>query len=141
MALIDYELGCFAPPAFDIALHFGEWPGYELDYTSIPSQSLRWGFICEYIESYLENISPEKPAELREIADRNVYVNQLVGQVDAMRGLPGLWWALAVQAHNPPDDGVKEFGRRRLDEYWSVHRTSRNVTEKAAERESKWWAE
>ena len=45
--LTDYEYSVSCNVAFDIALHFGEWAGFEYDYTKVPSPQLREAFFRE----------------------------------------------------------------------------------------------
>ncbi|KAI9704506.1 MAG: hypothetical protein M1820_005580 [Bogoriella megaspora] len=144
-ALIDYELSCFAPPAFDLALHFSEWPGFELDYSFLPSQNTRRAFIRAYVESYLEHASVARKTRVE--ADFNsvdLCVEFLMKQVDRLRGLPGLWWALGIQAHDPDDEKVKEFGKGRLEEWWGIEGgkcEGDRSSLKIREREDRWWKE
>ena len=74
--------------AFDIANHFSEWGGFECDYSLLPTQSVRQEFIRSYLQSYHVHRQNEKyPAKVT-----NEEVEELVKEVDAFRGLPGLYW-------------------------------------------------
>lgn len=84
VSFIDYEYAVAAPAAYDLANHFAEWAGYDLDYARIPTQSVRRGFIQEYIKSYCHHTGLED--------DQEELVEKLYNDVDRFRGIPGFSW-------------------------------------------------
>lgn len=88
VSFIDYEYATPAPAAFDLANHFAEWAGYDLDYSRLPSKSVRRGFITEYVKSYCHH------AGLHD-ANQEEMVDKLYNDVDRFRGIPGFTWCVA----------------------------------------------
>jgi ethanolamine kinase len=115
---IDYEYSVACNAAFDIALHFGEWPGFECDYTRTPTPKTRTEFVREYVSSWRRH---RAESGIRETASEDDDVRYIFKLVDRFRGLPGLWfglWAL-VQVHDSSEEfDYEEYAKLRLSEYW-----------------------
>jgi thiamine kinase-like enzyme len=60
---IDFEYACYSPKSFDIADHFFEYTGYDLDMTLYPSKKTQIVFIKAYLntedEKEIENMLKE----------------------------------------------------------------------------------
>lgn len=115
VSFIDYEYATPAPAVFDLANHFAEWGGFECDYKALPTRSVRRAFIDEYLGSYISHTS------LSSNLDRRSYVDQLFEEVDAYRGVPGLYWgiwALIQATISQIDFDYASYAEVRLQEYW-----------------------
>lgn len=113
VAFIDYEYAVPSPAAFDIANHFAEWGGFDCDYNVLPTRSMRRAFISEYISSYPTHFPPEAAEE---------YVSHIFAEVDAFRGVPGLYWgiwALIQATISQIDFDYATYAEIRLGEYWA----------------------
>jgi ethanolamine kinase len=116
VSFIDYEFAGPCSAAYDLANHFAEWAGSQLDYNLIPTRSERQRFIEEYLRAYDRYTSaPEADFEER--------VNQLMDTVDQYRGIPGLRWGIQaiVQEYLNifPHFDFADYGGKRLLEYWA----------------------
>ena len=117
--LIDYEYSVACNAAFDIALHFGEWPGFDCDYNRIPSPNVRKEFIKGYVRSWRQSRSE---AGKRESSDEEQDVQHMCELVDSFRHIPGLWFGLwgLVQAHDSSEEfDYRRYAKMRLGEYWA----------------------
>ncbi|KAL9628368.1 MAG: hypothetical protein Q9204_005933 [Flavoplaca sp. TL-2023a] len=115
VSFIDYEYATPAPAAFDLANHFAEWGGFECDYKALPTRSVRHAFIEEYLASYSSHTT------LSSETDEKIGVNQLFDEVDAYRGVPGLYWgiwALIQATISQIDFDYASYAEVRLQEYW-----------------------
>lgn len=113
---IDYEYSVACPAAFDIALHFGEWPGFECDYRQVPDRKTRRQFISEYVKSWNEARREAGKASSSD-QDEAKEVKVMEELVDRFRGLPGLWFALwgFVQAHDSSEEfDYRDYAETRL---------------------------
>ncbi|KAL8805290.1 MAG: hypothetical protein Q9182_002058 [Xanthomendoza sp. 2 TL-2023] len=115
VSFIDYEYATPAPAAFDIANHFAEWGGFECSYDALPTRSVRRAFIEEYLTSY------ETHTSLPLNTDKATLVDRLLQEVDAYRGVPGLYWgiwALIQATISQIDFDYASYADVRLQEYW-----------------------
>lgn len=115
VSFIDYEYATPAPAAFDLANHFAEWGGFECNYKALPTRSVRRTFIGEYLNSYMSHTA------LPSDTDQKTYVNRLFHEVDAYRGVPGLYWgiwALIQATISQIDFDYASYAGVRLQEYW-----------------------
>ena len=138
VSFIDYEYATPAPAAFDLANHFAEWGGFECDYKVLPTRSVRRSFIEEYLHSYASH-SP-LPANM----DDHTGINRLFDEIDAYRGVPGLYWgiwALIQATISQIDFDYASYAEIRLQEYWDW-RAEREGTKKDGQekplRERRW---
>ncbi|KAK2807399.1 hypothetical protein FQN51_003225 [Onygenales sp. PD_10] len=138
VSFIDYEYATPSPAAFDIANHFAEWAGYELDFNRIPTQSIRREFLTEYVKSY------DEYSGLSGAAQKDV-VEKLYKDVDWYRGLPGFYWgvwALIQATISQIDFDYASYAELRLGEYWAWRREVDGTRAKAGEemplRERRW---
>ncbi|KAI4227583.1 MAG: hypothetical protein L6R36_002284 [Xanthoria steineri] len=115
VSFIDYEYATPAPAAFDLANHFAEWGGFECNYKALPTRSVRRAFIEEYMAGYSSHTTlPSK-------SDEKTYAKQLLDEVDAYRGVPGLYWgiwALIQATISQIDFDYASYAEVRLREYW-----------------------
>lgn len=98
-----------------MANHFAEWGGFDCDYSALPTRSVRRAFIDEYLGSY--TIHTPLPPDM----DRQPNVEQLFKEVDAYRGVPGLYWgiwALIQATISQIDFDYASYAEVRLQEYW-----------------------
>ncbi|RDI83328.1 hypothetical protein Vi05172_g6490 [Venturia inaequalis] len=119
---IDYEYCMPAPPAFELAYHFSEWAGFECAYRFIPTRSERRRFIEVYVRAFYEHAKePEADSDGIENKEADVDrdVRYLEEQVDAFRGVPGMYWALwaLMQIHRTGED-QGAFYETKIREYW-----------------------
>ncbi|KAI9667814.1 MAG: hypothetical protein M1821_000633 [Bathelium mastoideum] len=142
--LIDYEYSVACNAAFDIALHFGEWPGFDCDYNKTPSPQVRKKFAEEYVRSWRhERAESGKIESSSEEQD----ISRIYELVDRFRHLPGLWFGLwgLVQAHDSSEEfDYRKYAKMRLGEYWAGKGVDppMDVGEGQADpalRESKWF--
>ncbi|KAL8670040.1 MAG: hypothetical protein Q9168_005401 [Polycauliona sp. 1 TL-2023] len=115
VSFIDYEYATPAPAAFDLANHFAEWGGFECQYDVLPTRSVRRAFIEEYLTSYASHTT------LPATSDEKFHANQLFDEVDAYRGVPGLYWgiwALIQASISQIDFDYASYAKVRLQEYW-----------------------
>ena len=114
---IDYEYATPAPAAFDIANHFAEWAGMDLNYDLIPTTSTRRDFIRHYVQSYLKHADRNSDQEPFEDV-----VNRVCEQVDLYRGVPGFYWGVwaLIQAQiSQIDFDYASYAPQRLGEYYA----------------------
>ncbi|KAL8989789.1 MAG: hypothetical protein Q9177_001404 [Variospora cf. flavescens] len=115
VSFIDYEYATPAPAAFDLANHFAEWGGFECNHGVLPTRSVRRAFIEEYIGCYASHTS--LPSDM----DRQTCADHLFKEVDAYRGVPGLYWgiwALIQATISQIDFDYASYAEVRLQEYW-----------------------
>ncbi|KAL9029538.1 MAG: hypothetical protein Q9196_002235 [Gyalolechia fulgens] len=115
ISFIDYEYATPAPAAFDLANHFAEWGGFECNYNALPTRSVRRAFIEDYLRYYTSHIP--LPSDV----DEHTYVDRLFEEVDAYRGVPGLYWgiwALIQATISQIDFDYATYAEVRLQEYW-----------------------
>ncbi|KAI4190761.1 MAG: hypothetical protein LQ348_003608 [Seirophora lacunosa] len=115
ISFIDYEYATPAPAAFDLANHFAEWGGFECNYGVLPTRSVRRAFIEEYIGCYASHTP--LPSDM----DRQACADRLFKEVDAYRGVPGLYWgiwALIQATISQIDFDYASYAEIRLQEYW-----------------------
>lgn len=113
VTFIDYEYAAPCPAVFDIANHFAEWAGFDLDYNRIPSRSERRGFLEEYVRSYNEYASV-KVSESK--------IDTIEEDINRWRGIPGFYWGIwaIVQAKiSEIDFDYAGYAEQRLGEYWA----------------------
>ncbi|KAL8885299.1 MAG: hypothetical protein Q9192_006668, partial [Flavoplaca navasiana] len=82
---------------------------------ALPTRSVRHAFIEEYLASYSSHTT--LPPE----TDEKTHVNQLFDEVDAYRGVPGLYWgiwALIQATISQIDFDYASYAEVRLQEYW-----------------------
>jgi ethanolamine kinase len=113
VSFIDYEYATPAPVAFDIANHFAEWGGFECDFSVLPTRSQRRNFLSTYLQAYNSFRGREySSAEL----------DQLMSEVDAFRGLPGIYWGIwaLIQAQiSQIEFDYANYAEIRLGEYFA----------------------
>ena len=116
VTFIDYEYATAAPPAFDIANVFAEWAGPDGELSWMPSQTQRFDFIREYVQSFRTHSGVHD----REMSVQSA-VEKLYQQVDLFRGLPGFYWGIwgLIQASiSNIDFDYVSYAERRHSEYW-----------------------
>lgn len=120
---IDYEYATPSPAAFDIANHFAEWVGFECDYGAVPTRSQRREFLQHYVKSFHAHANKsDAAAPSISQPDLDKDVAQLYHQVDAFRGIPGLYWGIwsLIQATiSQIDFDYASYADLRLGEYWA----------------------
>jgi len=139
VSFIDYEYATPAPASFDIANHFAEWGGFDCDFSVLPTRRVRRAFLREYLESYsLHGSRTYKDAEL----------DELFGQVDLFRGVPGFYWGIwaLIQAQiSLIEFDYASYAETRLGEYWAWKREHTGERERAGDerplREERWATE
>ena len=121
VSFIDYEYSTPSPAAFDIANHFAEWAGFDVDHSAMPSKSARRDFLRHYVGSfYVSAISDDHNIAME--IDMRAAIDQLYKQVDAFRGVPGFYWgiwALIQATISQIDFDYASYAELRLSEYWA----------------------
>lgn len=122
---IDYEYAVPAPAAFDLANYFSEWGGFECDFNALPTRSQRRDVLQHYVESYRRH-QQQLQGNLDDAASNDMTlgldVEQLFGEVDQFRGVPGLFWgiwALIQATISQIDFDYASYAEVRLGEYWA----------------------
>ena len=149
VSFIDYEYTTPAPAAFDVANHFAEWIGFECNYAAIPSKSQRKAFIDEYVSSFRSHAkrtsSEEREDDLNEKRSQSKEAEILFREVDALRGMPGLYWGIwaLIQAMiSQIDFDYTSYADLRLKEYWDWKAAEEGVDSAGGEshslRERRW---
>ncbi|KAF1984654.1 kinase-like protein [Aulographum hederae CBS 113979] len=116
VSFIDYEYATPAPAAFDLANHFAEWGGFDCDFSVLPTKSQRRDFLRTYLLSYNSHLSPSKQLDVEQALE------QLSNEVDAFRGIPGLYWgtwALIQATISQIEFDYASYAEIRLGEYWA----------------------
>lgn len=122
VSFIDYEYTTPAPAAFDLANHLAEWAGFECEYGALPTRSQRRAFFREYAQSYREHQRHGPMLNGNGSAKLEAEADQLLEEVDAFRGMPGLFWGVwaLIQAEiSTIDFDYVSYSADRLNEYWS----------------------
>ena len=127
VSFIDYEYATAAPAAFDIANHFAEWGGFDCDFSVLPTRTQRRDFLDAYLTSYnshLSSLRDGKGSADHSMSDPSQaeQVEELLGQVDDFRGLPGFYWGIwaLIQAMiSQIDFDYATYAEVRLSEYWA----------------------
>ncbi|XP_076252215.1 ethanolamine kinase 1 isoform X2 [Rhynchophorus ferrugineus] len=114
VTFIDYEYAAFNYQPFDIANHFAEFVGIDLDAadykTKFPSKQFQTNWIKIYLEEYLGFPPSEEEIE-------NLYVN-VTKFVLVSHMLWGLWGLIQAEHSNIDFDYMK-FAKVRLTEYFA----------------------
>jgi ethanolamine kinase len=123
VTFIDYEYATPSPAAFDIANHFAEWAGIDCDYNAMPTLTQRRSFIREYVRTYFSFLPTKRREECPINSDYlEAETAKLFEEVDAYRGIPGLYWGIwsVIQAViSDIDFDYASYAELRLDEYWA----------------------
>ncbi|TID18296.1 Protein kinase-like (PK-like) [Venturia nashicola] len=122
---IDYEYCMPAPPAFELAYHFSEWAGFDCEYQFIATKSDRRRFIRSYVEAFHEyaKTTPDTVEKRSDLDSMGMDIEKdekyLEKQVDAFRGVPGMYWALwaLMQIHRMGED-YSAFHETKVKECW-----------------------
>lgn len=118
---IDYEYATPAPAAFDLANHFAEWGGFDCDFNVLPTRYERRDFIQSYVRSYRQYKKPPQTDDRAQSSKPiEEEVEHLIGEVDAFRGIPGLYWGIwaLIQAEiSQIDFDYASYADIRLGEY------------------------
>ena len=135
VSFIDYEYAVPCPAAFDIANHFAEWAGYDLDYDRIPTRSVRREFLKEYLASFASHSSQTLDPSMLDRLDEDI---------DRYRGMPGFYWgvwALIQATISKIDFDYAGYAEDRLGEYWAWREEMEGTREKSKKtplREKRW---
>lgn len=113
VTFIDYEYAAFNYQAYDIANHFAEFVGLNMetiDYkTMFPSEELQKDWIKVYLEEFQNRIPSEK-----EIEDLYVNVNKFILVSHIFWGI----WALIQAEHSNISFDYMKYAKIRLSEYF-----------------------
>lgn len=107
---IDYEYMIPAPRAFDIANHFSEWQGLNLDRSVLLSASVNNPVFVNWIKHYLNDSN-----------EINLEIEKLAHEVSIYYGLPGFFWGIwcMVQSNiSKISFNYFNYGLKRFEEYW-----------------------
>ncbi|KAI5364637.1 putative protein kinase-like domain superfamily [Septoria linicola] len=107
-----------APAAFELANHFGEWAGFECDYSKLPTQAQRRDFLKYYVRSRNHDEYGVHSSD----ADQPDEVELLHKQVDLFRGVPGFRWGIwaLIQQHiatGDEDFDFADYAEKKFGEY------------------------
>ena len=136
VSFIDYEYTTAAPASFDLSNHFAEWGGFDCDFTVLPTRDVRRAFLREYLDSFNTHLGRKSNGS---------DLDQLFGQVDQFRGVPGFYWGIwaLIQAQiSQIDFDYASYAEIRLGEYWAWKREFTGERKKKGEekplRERRW---
>jgi len=107
---IDMEYAGANYRGFDLANHFCEYSGLELDYQHFPNATIRKNFLTYYLKEYLGGEPKEE--EINSIMDE---VDRFVAGSHFMWGI----WALVQAEHSDIEFDYLEYGRKRFEFYQS----------------------
>lgn len=105
VGFVDYEYSGYTWPEYDIANHFLEWCGFELDLTRFPSYQQQ---IC-FIKIYLTNLYGKEP-EQKEVEQWQTRVDKLVHLSHLFWGS----WAFFQAANSSVNFPYFEYGLWRI---------------------------
>lgn len=110
--LIDYEYSGYNYRAFDIANHFNEWCGFDLNWDNYPSEDTQRRFFMEYCKNYYNK--DEK--DLREEVDK---LYEDVKWFELASNYYWGVWALIQEALSSIDFDYVNYGNAKLNRYLS----------------------
>lgn len=87
MFFVDYEYASYNYRGFDIANHFCEYAGFELDYTKYPNYEIRKQFVTSYLKTLKENDKNNTEPTKEEI-------KSLLEEVESFVPLSHMLWGL-----------------------------------------------
>lgn len=111
LTLVDYEFSGYGERLFDLANHFCEWSGLDLDWNLYPSPSQQYQFLENYA---LHSFGPEYTACEVEQLQKKVEKYQLVSHM-----FWGLWGKL-MAAQRPDDPFYEPYSMKRVARYLEV---------------------
>ena len=114
--LIDFEYSGYNYRAFDIANHFNEWCGFDLNWDNFPSEDTQKRFLKAYLEAYYDsNKKDEKDLEKE--------INNMVEDIkwfDLASNFYWGTWALIQAALSSIDFNYCDYGRLRFKRYFEI---------------------
>ena len=114
--LIDFEYSGYNYRAFDIANHFNEWCGFDLNWDNFPSEDTQKRFLKTYLEAYYDsNKKDEKDLEKE--------INNMVEDIkwfDLASNFYWGTWALIQAALSSIDFNYCDYGRLRFKRYFEI---------------------
>jgi len=116
---IDYEYANYNYRAFDIANHFNEWAGYELDYSHYPNKEEQYQFFKCYLKAY--------KIEATEQDLRQLYVE--VNNFALASHFFWAIWALVQAKISDIEFDFLQYGIDRLKEYFRTKDERFNLIE------------
>ncbi|XP_030762484.1 ethanolamine kinase isoform X1 [Sitophilus oryzae] len=114
VTFIDYEYAAFNYQPFDIANHFAEFAGIDLDNTDYKNNFPSKEFQKEWIEVYLQEFFGIEPNE-NEIEELYVKVTKFVLVSHMLWGV----WGLIQAEHSSIDYDYMKFAKIRFTEYFT----------------------
>eukprot|EP01111_Echinosteliopsis_oligospora_P012049 TRINITY_DN4097_c0_g1_i2.p1 TRINITY_DN4097_c0_g1~~TRINITY_DN4097_c0_g1_i2.p1 ORF type:complete len:308 (+),score=75.63 TRINITY_DN4097_c0_g1_i2:200-1123(+) len=107
---IDFEYANFNFRGFDIANHFNEFAGFEVDYSLFPSRETQLTFLREYLQALGEEATPEKLEKLLAEVELFVLASHLYWG----------FWALIQSQNSEIDFDFFGYSKARFDQYYKV---------------------
>lgn len=114
VTFIDYEYAAFNYQAFDIANHFAEFIGINLDTIDFKAMFPSKEFQKEWIKIYLEEFYEKTPSQ-NEIEEVYVDVTKFVLVTHLFWGI----WSLIQSEHSNISFDYMRYAKVRIDEYFS----------------------
>jgi ethanolamine kinase len=131
--VIDYEYAYYNYRAFDIANHFCEYAGFEMDWSKFPDQATQLAFLKRYLEVYNHNMGVKKAVkegdtnrEVPLIPPSDEELHQFYVEVNKFTLASHLYWgiwALAQAKISVIDFDYFEYAINR----WSVYMKTKNA--------------
>ena len=113
--LIDFEYSGYNYRAFDIANHFNEWCGFDLNWENFPSVDTQRRFLKVYLEAFYDNKKSENDLEKE--------IDKLIEDIkwfDLASNYYWGTWALIQAALSTIDFNYCEYGRLRFKRYFEL---------------------
>ena len=114
--LIDYEYSGYNYRAFDIANHFNEWCGFDLNWDNFPSEDTQKRFLKAYLEAYYDSNKKDEKGLEKEI-------NNMIEDIkwfDLASNFYWGTWALIQAALSSIDFNYCDYGRLRFKRYFEI---------------------
>ena len=113
--LIDYEYSGYNFRAFDIANHFNEWCGFDLNWDNFPSEDTQKRFLKAYLENFYE--SKKEEINLEKEIDKMI---EDIKWFDLASNYYWGTWALIQAALSSIDFNYCDYGRLRFKRYFEI---------------------
>ena len=113
--LIDYEYSGYNYRAFDIANHFNEWCGFDMNWDNFPNEETQRRFLKVYYEAFYDNkineidVGKEIDRAIEDIKWFDLASNYFWGT-----------WGLIQAALSTIDFNYCDYGRKRFKRYFEL---------------------
>ena len=113
--LIDFEYSGYSYRAFDIANHFNEWCGFDMNWDNFPNVETQRKFLKVYFEAYYDNKKSED--DLKKEIDKEI---EDIKWFDLASNYFWGTWGLIQAALSSIDFNYCDYGRQRFKRYFEL---------------------